>query len=764
MKMHRWFSLLLLVVLLSSMLAACGGGEEPTAEPTQAAAAEPTQAPAEPTAAPAKPTDAPASEAAPTEAPAAEAKDTWLIMMYQDGDDQVLEKDVFVDMNEAEMAERSDKVTIVAQMDRFKGSYDGGGDWTSTKRFLINSQDAELETLNAQELEDLGEINMGDPKTLVDFATWAIAKYPADHYVLILSDHGSGWPGGWSDNDPVQGGELKMNQIDDALAEILEKSQIGRFELVGFDACLMAQIEALSAVAPYARYAIASEETEPALGWAYSSFLTELARNPAMTGAELGKAIVDSYIDKDGRITNEEARKVLVSELFNVKSGEVTEAQVAEALGTDITLTAVDLSQMVAVNEALNNLTVKMSAIDQKIVAEARSYSQSYTNIFGEKKDPPAYIDLGHFAAILAESSGDADVKAASEALLAALSKAVVAEKHGPNRPGSTGMSIYFPISQLFKLTATHPTIKYTDRASRFVTASLWDDFLTFHYTKRKFDPAVADLTVLESKTPDENLSQAEAASAIAEDTQIEAPGAGKIEISGLGASAEEMKAGETVTIKGKVKGDNIGYIYLYTIYYDQESDSFVTTDFSYLLSEESKAVGGVTYPNWGDTGEVDIEFEWQPTIYYLNDGKNRQFAVFESEIYGRTEKENSYIVWGTYKEAGSEEGRDAFIRFDGEGNFAGLLVFSGEEAKTPREVTMKKGDTFTITEEWLEYDKNPDGEFKYYDGGVLTYGDQPFTMEWDEKPIPGQYVLGVIVEDLDGNSTEEFINIGITE
>ncbi|MEJ2211674.1 MAG: extracellular solute-binding protein [Anaerolineae bacterium] len=54
------FSLLALLVILSLVLAACGATEEPTPEPTQAPAAEATQAPSEPTAP--EPTQAPAAE------------------------------------------------------------------------------------------------------------------------------------------------------------------------------------------------------------------------------------------------------------------------------------------------------------------------------------------------------------------------------------------------------------------------------------------------------------------------------------------------------------------------------------------------------------------------------------------------------------------------------------------------------------------------------------------------------------------------------
>ena len=55
------------------------------------------------------------------------------------------------------------------------------------------------------------------------------------------------------------------------------------------DACLMGQLEVFSALAPHARYAVASQETEPALGWAYTSFLDTLTQNPDVTGADLGQ-------------------------------------------------------------------------------------------------------------------------------------------------------------------------------------------------------------------------------------------------------------------------------------------------------------------------------------------------------------------------------------------------------------------------------------------------------------------------------------------
>ena len=54
------------------------------------------------------------------------AGQTWLVMLYQDADDRLLEKDICLDLNEAEKAGSSNRVKIVAQMDRYNGGVQRG--------------------------------------------------------------------------------------------------------------------------------------------------------------------------------------------------------------------------------------------------------------------------------------------------------------------------------------------------------------------------------------------------------------------------------------------------------------------------------------------------------------------------------------------------------------------------------------------------------------------------------------------------------------
>ena len=107
------------------------------------------------------------------------------------------------------------------------------------------------------------------------------------------------------------GNMLYLSDLDQVLGTILTQTGVDKFELVGLDACLMGHLEVLDALAPHVRYAVLSQETEPSLGWAYSSFLGTLAQNTGMDGAELGRAIVSSYIQDDQLIVDDQARTTM---------------------------------------------------------------------------------------------------------------------------------------------------------------------------------------------------------------------------------------------------------------------------------------------------------------------------------------------------------------------------------------------------------------------------------------------------------------------
>ncbi len=674
---------------------------------------------------------------------------TWLVMLYQDADDKVLEQDIYLDLNEAERAGSNEQLHIVAQVDRYRGGYQGDGDWSSTKRFYV-TQDSDLHSVNSQEVADLGEVNMADGDTLVDFATWAIETFPADKYVLILSDHGMGWPGGWTDATPGgrgddnvaladMGDELFLMEIDQALQDVRDQTGLDQFELIGLDACLMGHLEVLDALAPHARYAVVSQETEPALGWAYTGFLGALKDNPGMDGAELARLIVESYVQEDQRIVDDQARAEFLARgsplggLFGLPTAQ----QLAQQMQDDTTLTAVDLHAMPALINSVNELSYALQVADQKNVARARSYAQSFTSVFG-KEVPPSYLDLGNLAQLLKAESGNGAVAGAADGVLAALNQAVIAEKHGPKKPGASGISIYFPNSQLYQSRFAGPD-SYATIAQRFAAESLWDDFLAFHYTGRSFEPAVGVTAI-----PDRGAS-------------IVGPGAGQIQVSPVSLSADVVAPGQSIVLSTDIRGDNVGYVLLFVGFFDQDSNSILVADNDYLESEVTREIDGVYYPDWGDEGDFTMKFEWEPIVFSINDGVDSVAALFRPEVYGASPEEAVYSVEGIYTYADGGESRYARLYFS-DGILRQVYGFTGEGGTgAPREIIPNTGDTFTVLDKWMDLDERGSiMQTVALEGGTLTFGDQMFTWEALDA-APGQYVVGFVVQDLDGNTYESF-------
>jgi hypothetical protein len=725
----RWRSLCCLVALclIGTLIAACADEPPPVPTPQRT-----------------RPTAAAAQPPKPTRTGVSPDEQTWLVMLYDDADDEILEEDMFIDLNEAELVGSTDRVKIVAQMDRYDGAFEGDGDWTTAKRFLIE-QDDDLEQINSPELADLGEVNMADADTLIDFVTWAAEAYPADNYVLIMSDHGAGWPGGWNDPDPPTSGRddialaesfgdmLFLMEMGDAFKQILATTNIGQFELIGFDACLMSSIEVYSAIAPYARYAVASQEVEPSLGWAYAALLGRLSDSPEISTAELAGAIVESYIDQDQQIVDDQARARYVERVYEY-ADDTTAEEIAEEESKSITLTSVDLSTMPDLLTALDTLARALSKIEQKPVAASRRYAQAFETVFDEDQPKP-YIDLGSFARLLKEKTDDAAVGEAADALIAAIEQTVIDEKHGEEKAGATGISIYFPNSKLYKAEDAGAQ-SYSLVASAFAQESLWEDFLAFHYTKRPLPAANATQPTVTPRAAD-----------------VSAPGSEPITVAPVTLSAKTVTKTKPVVLSSSVTGDQISFIYIFIGYLDPKTNKIRMVDMDFLDSDDVKEVDGVFYPDWGAERTLDIEFEWDGQLFAINDGSHTESATLFPEDYGASPESATYTVDGTYTTAKGKKSRRAVLLFS-DGELIQVLGYTGKEDNGAlREITPKRGDRFTILEDWLDNSSQLSETVSKFTktGKTLTFGDDNFV--WEDIAAPkGQYLVGFIAEDLDGN------------
>ena len=187
-----------------------------------------------------------------------------------------------------EASQKGSGLTFVIQAGGSERWFTDGIEDSSYGRYTI--QDGQL--TKVQELDS--SISMADPAQFADFLAWTRDNYPADRYMLVLWDHGGGVPNGYglddlherSDGDTV----LSVSEIRDAI----DQSGI-RFDLIGFDACLMQDIEIAAALEPYADYYLASEETEGGYGWYYTTAFGLLAENPGISTPEFARELVATY-------------------------------------------------------------------------------------------------------------------------------------------------------------------------------------------------------------------------------------------------------------------------------------------------------------------------------------------------------------------------------------------------------------------------------------------------------------------------------------
>src|SRR5688500_17105655 len=138
----------------------------------------------------------------------------------------------------------------------------------------------------------------------------------------------------------------------------------------------------------------------------------------------------------------------------------------------------------------MNQLVSAAALVDQTLVAEARTYARSYFSLFGEEVSP-SFVDLGNFSGVLVSLTEDPDIQQTAIQLQTAIDAAVVAEKHGANMSGSSGIAFHFPDSDLYYYTEFNDDFSpdYAESSVRFLEQSVWDEFLAYHYTGQAFDP-----------------------------------------------------------------------------------------------------------------------------------------------------------------------------------------------------------------------------------------------------------------------------------
>lgn len=298
--------------------------------------------------------------------------------------------------------------------------------WKDVQRYRVNKGSiqllADLGTENAATPDPA--LNMGNKQTLQNFLDWGVSTYPADRYVLVLWDHGGGINSGIGP-DEITGpktnptpGTISMPGLREALNNVVSSRKV-RFEVIGFDACLMATAEVASGLSDAGRYMVASQDLSPGPGWNYTELLSYLTNNPSANGAAIGKSVADAflarYVEKD-----------------------------------PVTLSVTDLSKATALSNATDRFATALFSKPDNIaswrqMAYARAYAMDWSTygILGVNFD---LVDIASFASeIKSNFLMDTAIGSAADALTAALNDAVIYKVASGSNDGASGLTFYFP-------------------------------------------------------------------------------------------------------------------------------------------------------------------------------------------------------------------------------------------------------------------------------------------------------------------------------
>ena len=217
-----------------------------------------------------------------------EAGVSWTIIGYFDGNNnldisQNNTSFTIEDVHEFEDVGSTDRVKVVVAL----GSLKTGG---IVKYYLVEKHENELpDSISSPVLQNLGTKDMSDPQTLRSFIEFAVSNYPADHYMLIVDDHGGGWRGVCVDEQNGAGDMMTLPELKGAIPDNVH------LDIIVFHACLMSMAEVAYELKDKADYMVASEFTLPMQSVLRpGEWYQALTQNPDMSAEELARKIVEA--------------------------------------------------------------------------------------------------------------------------------------------------------------------------------------------------------------------------------------------------------------------------------------------------------------------------------------------------------------------------------------------------------------------------------------------------------------------------------------
>ncbi len=148
--------------------------------------------------------------------------------------------------------------------------------------------------------------NPNDILYVKDFVKWAARKYPAKRYALIMSGHSDAILGRTMFRDENPETRISLGFLATILRKSAENLRRKKFDIIGFDSCLMGMIEVGCQLTNITDYLVSSQGLAPNAGWAYDEVLkTLVAKKGLLSSKEFSDSIVANQIEssRDFRVS-----------------------------------------------------------------------------------------------------------------------------------------------------------------------------------------------------------------------------------------------------------------------------------------------------------------------------------------------------------------------------------------------------------------------------------------------------------------------------
>jgi len=363
--------------------------------------------------------------------PGGPTDESWVVGIYMAADNN-LDRAATSDINEILRAGVPENVSALILVDRAElGEYGSFGTIEglpphSTAKWL------RITGYTIEELDDLGEIDMADPATVRMFVE-RLAAEPVERRAAVFWDHGSSFTFGSDDSARLSGA---MN-VDEIAAQFRidpedeNSDYYDGIDLVGFDACLMSSVEALSEFTEVAPLYVASAELEPGDGWDYRAIFDFMGGNPALTRGDLAAAIVNGYANYYAENPGRAGGLAVTQAAWSTETAEVEAAIDALAKAYE------DASREPAGNYDM--IAEVYSAHDKSTFYNRRTNNPAETT---------SWVDAGEFLANQIDASYEA-IATAAENLRLELEAIRVESRTDGRDELVMGLSVYFPVNRV---------------------------------------------------------------------------------------------------------------------------------------------------------------------------------------------------------------------------------------------------------------------------------------------------------------------------